>query len=62
MSLTDDLKTLWTHRGFDGLTMVGDQYDGGCGPSNSSLSLSLLQMPCLSQVFYFDNSETMHFI
>ena len=41
MSLIDDLKTLWTHRGFDGLMMVGDQYDRGCGPSNSSLSHSL---------------------
>ena len=35
--------------------VVGGQYDGGDNPSD-------LQMFCQSQIFYFDNSETMYFI
>ena len=40
--------------------VVGSQYERGGDPSDSSFSL--LQMPCQTQVFYFDNSETMRFI
>ena len=51
---------IYTHRDFSGLMVVGSQYERGGDPSDSSFSL--LQMPCQTQVFYFDNSETMRFI
>ena len=39
--------------------VVGGQYERG-GPSDSSLSL--LQIICQTQVFYFGNSEIVRFI
>ena len=44
-----------THWDFNGLMMVGVQYNRGDSSSNSSFSL--LQVIFQSQVFYFDNSE-----
>ena len=49
-----------TRRYFNSLMVVGGQYEKGGGPSDSPFYL--LQILCQTQVFYFGNSETVHFI